>query len=401
MSRIFFRISGLVGANAASQMIQFGMFLFLARNNGPEDLGKVLIGLVIANFAFAAFDFGASTYFTREIAKGILSKNVFASIFYTRSMIFLTANAVVAIVSASTGNWLLATICAVAVSQYLFHGLQSVAKSDVKVSNLSVAVISDRLVCFLFIVVANELVILTPETMLLGWVAGQLVGTLIVSMLSLKGIRNVGLAGIRAAMNYNSHFHLGLFAFANVLVTLDQAVLGSISGPKQTGLLGAVAKWFAPLGVVSYSASLVVSNQSVRNFETPKEAIKNYSKYWLGLGAVAVLVSLSGLYLGNFVEILLGPEFLPAKDFIWILAISASLIFINQPLASLLQYFNREKFVSIVMWIAAPAYLICLACSLLAFSGQGAMIAVICQLFMQGFVLTSLIMGVYRSRAIK
>jgi O-antigen/teichoic acid export membrane protein len=199
-------------------------------------------------------------------------------------------------------------------------------------------------------------------------------------------------------MNYKNHFHLGLFAFANVLVTMDQAVLGSISGPKQTGLLGAVSKWFAPLGVVSYSASLVVSNHSVRNFDTPKDAIRNYYKFWLGLGGVAVFVSISGLYLGIFVELLLGPQFLPAKDFIWILAISAALIFINQPLASLLQYFNREKYVSAVMWIAGPAYLIWLTFSLFVFGGQGAVIAAICHLVMQAFILASLILGVFRSR---
>lgn len=398
MKGIFYRISGLVGANASSQIIQFATFLFLARSNGPGDLGKVLIGLVVANFAFAAFDFGASTYFTREIAKGTIGKRTFASIFYTRSLFFVAVNAVVALGSAAFGNWLIASICAVAVSQYLFHGLQSVAKSEVKVSNLSASIVLDRLICFLFIVIANEFGELTPETILLGWVTGQLVGSTTVSLLSLKGVGKVGFAGVRTAMNYRNHLHLGLFAFANVLVTLDQAILGSISGPRQTGLLGAVAKWFAPLGVVSYSASLVVSNQSVRNFQSPKEAIKNYSKYWLGLGGVAILVSLSGLYLGNFIEFLLGPEFLAAKEFIWILAISASIIFINQPLASLMQYFNRDKFVSTVMWIAGPTYLLCLTFCLLAFSGQGALIAAICQLAMQLCILASLIVGVCRSR---
>jgi O-antigen/teichoic acid export membrane protein len=136
----------------------------------------------------------------------------------------------------------------------------------------------------------------------------------------------------------------------------------------------------------------------VRNFDTPKDAIRNYYKFWLGLGGVAVFVSISGLYLGIFVELLLGPQFLPAKDFIWILAISAALIFINQPLASLLQYFNREKYVSAVMWIAGPAYLIWLTFSLFVFGGQGAVIAAICHLVMQAFILASLILGVFRSR---
>jgi O-antigen/teichoic acid export membrane protein len=399
MTKLYTRISGVIGANAVSQLVQFGTIVFLARSNGPEDLGKVLVGLVTANFIFAFYDFGSSTFFTREIAKGLLSTEKFAGIYLYRVTIFSALNFVLALFGILSDNLFLASISAVAVSQYCFHGLQSVAKSDPKITSLSIALIFDRVVCLAFLLFMHVSGPMRPEAILLGWVLGQLVGTATIWVISIRKLGAIKRSSIKESMNYSPHFHLGLFAFANVIVSLDQAILGVISGTRQTGYLGAVAKWFAPLSMVSYSASVVVSNHSVRNFDSPKLAVQKNTLFWGALVGAAILVSIAGFFMGPLVELILGSEFSGAKEIVGVLAISSALIFINQPLASLLQYFNRDKLVAMIMWVAGPCYLAALIIGLPSFPGKGALFLVVSQLAMQSIILCCLVVGVFGKRS--
>jgi O-antigen/teichoic acid export membrane protein len=113
----------------------------------------------------------------------------------------------------------------------------------------------------------------------------------------------------------------------------------------------------------------------------------------------AILVSIAGFFMGPLVELILGSEFSGAKEIVGVLAISSALIFINQPLASLLQYFNRDKLVSMIMWVAGPCYLAALIIGLPSFPGKGALFLVVSQLGMQSIILCCLVVGVFGKRA--
>jgi O-antigen/teichoic acid export membrane protein len=397
MSSISHRIFGVAGANGLSQAIQFGLVIYLARSLGPQEVGKVFIGLVAANVLLAVFDFGSSTYFTRELSKGSLTRQDFFNTFRGRFFIFAAFCTAIFFASAVIGNYLLGATFLVAATQYLFQGIQSVAKSEMNFTNLSLGLVGDRIFCASTLVLISLLSQMSAEAALLSWCVGQISGSLILYFRTLRGLEHNNKTSFMATMDFRKHLHLGLFSLANVVVTLDQVLLGQVSGARQTGLIGAVAKLFVPLSILSSSASLVLSNHSVRNSQTAIEAIKHTSKVWVAIASFAFLVGVGGWFVNPIVDVLFGPEFEESKQLIGILAVSASLIFVNQPLSSLLQYFEGEKYVSRLIWITATVYLVFLSLLLPNVQNDGAFTLAVMQVGLQLTILAFLIAGVLKS----
>lgn len=399
MSKLYSRIFGLAGANALSQLVQFSVVILLARNLGPTEIGKVFIGLVVANLLFAFFDFGSTTYFTRGLAKGEITQQEFLSQFRVRVALFGIINFAICCLALALGNlWTVAT-CSVALSQFLFQGLQSVAKSQIRLTSLAMAIIGDRVFCLLVVTLFAFNQYMSPELALLSWSAGQVLGSVLLAIRSFRKQDWSQKTSIRVAMAYSRHLHLGFFSVTNVLVTLDQAILGNISGTRQTGLFGAVSKWFVPMSMVSSSASLVVSNHAARISSNARAAIKETSKVWIGIVSVALAVSVGGWFISPVVDFLLGNQFEDSKQLIGFLAVSASIVFINQPLASLLQYFDQDKYVSKVVWITGAIYLVLLTVFLVQFQEQGALILAEMQIGLQLCILFFLLLGISRPRS--
>ncbi len=400
MTKLYSRIFGLAGANALSQLFQFVLVILLARSLGPAELGKVFIGLVLANLLFAFFDFGSTTYFTRGLAKGQITQQEFLGQFRVRVALFALVNLAICCVGLACENFWLVASCSVAFTQFLFQGLQSVAKSQIRLTNLSLGIVGDRLFCLVVIALCGASVRMSADLALLSWSAGQIFGSAFLALRTFKKHDWSYKTPIHVAMNYRRHQHLGYFSVTNVLVTLDQAILGTISGTRQTGLFGAVSKWFVPMSLVSSSASLVVSNHSARYSSTAREAIRDTRKVWIGMASIALAVSIGGWFISPVVDILLGSQFQDSKQLVGFLAISSSIIFINQPLASLLQYFDQEKYVSKVIWITAAIYLAVLTLVLSQFQAQGALILAELQVGLQFSILICLMLGICRHRLV-
>jgi len=398
MPKLYSRIFGLASANAFSQAIQFLIIIMLARSLGPTELGKVFIGLVVANLFFAFFDFGSTTYFTRGLAKGEITQKEFLAQFRVRVALFAVTNLGICCLALALENSWLAATCSLAFTQFVFQGLQSVAKSQIRLSNLAMAVIGDRMVCLTVVVLCGFTQSMSPELALLSWSAGQIFGSLLLAIRSFEKQDWSQKTSIRAAMGYWRHRHLGFFSLTNVLVTLDQAILGNVSGTRQTGLFGAVSKWFVPMSMVSASASLVVSNHVARAASNAREAIRETRRVWIGIVAIAIAVGIGGWFISPVVDLLLGSQFEASKPLIGFLAVSSAIVFINQPLASLLQYFDQERYVSRVIWITGVVYLVSLTVFLAQFQEQGALILAELQIALQFSILFFLLAGISKPR---
>ncbi len=397
MTNIFKRILGLAGFNAISQIIQFVILVFLARDLGPDELGKLFVGLVTANVIFATFDFGASTYFTRGLAKGEISLQQFSDQFRVRLVLFAALSSAVGLVACALDNqWLIAT-AAVAFSQFVFQGLQSVARSQKSVMNLSFGIVSDRVICFLSVTILIALTEMTANLALICWALGQVFGSMVLFLSTIRGAERGKRPSIKVAMNINRHKQLGYFSIANVLMTLDQALLGQISGTRQTGLIGSVSKWFTPVAMLSSSASLVVSNHSIRTAANARSAIRQTSRVWFVMALFSLAVGTCSWFMAPLVDLLLGNEYREAQALVGILGVGAAIAFVNQPLASLLQYFDGEKYVARTIWATGICYLALLSIALFLLPSQGALVLAYMQVFLQISILATLLIGVMNS----
>jgi O-antigen/teichoic acid export membrane protein len=228
---------------------------------------------------------------------------------------------------------------------------------------------------------------LTPEFALLSWATGQFSGAFLLYKSNLRNIGYVPLASIKESMNFRRHKHLGFYSLANVILTLDQVLLAQFSGQRQAGVYGSVFKWFTPLTMVSASASVVISNHAAGIAQTPRDAIRKTSSIWLVLITIAGTMCVVGWFLTPAVDIILGDDYRDAKSLIGFLAISYAIALINQPLSSVLQYFEREKLVSLITWTTVLLYLCTLGIALLLFPNQGSLIIVQLQIALQALIL--------------
>jgi O-antigen/teichoic acid export membrane protein len=261
----------------------------------------------------------------------------------------------------SLGNSVGALTCLMATSQYGFQLFQALPKSQVRVKRLSTAIILDRFTfaTLVLVLVANGL--LNVENTLISSIIAQSVGCMALLIRQDLGKLGVNLSSFKQAMNPKKSFQFGVFTLVNTLRNLDQVLLGAIAGSSQTGIYGAVAKWFAPLAILSSAVSTITANDAARNHSDIRSSIRAEKTIWLGLSALAVLIPLVSMLASNFVPIILGTDYSESAELLVYLAASASIALFSSPLSSLLQYFGKDKQVSLSVGILTVLYLMALS----------------------------------------
>lgn len=367
------RIAGLTSANAASQIFQFFSFIVIARDLGPLAFGAYLICSVIANFVISVFDFGRAKYFTRELAFGRLNVNEFWSQAVVRLVILSLFTIPVGIFFAYSGQYIVAATCVLVTCQHAFQLMQSLAKSQLRTGKLAMAIVIDRLLfsCAVLFLSSNQA--MTGEAALVASSLAQLIALTILLSRSSLGRASLSSKVFRQSMNPRPSLHLGLFSLTNSITSLDQMVLGLLTSQAQTGLYGAVFKWFAPLGILSGAVGTITANESAKKHDSVLSSMLGTKLIWGFLVFVGLSVSCLSYFGQGIVTLLLGESYAGSKELLVFLALSASLSLLSSPLASLHQYFGKEKQTSFCLVTMGAGYLAALSLSLLSGSANPAL----------------------------
>jgi O-antigen/teichoic acid export membrane protein len=383
-------ILGLSSANAFAQILQFAAFLFLARQLGPFHFGTYLIALVVSAFVVSFFDFGRGAFFTRELAFARLNIDDFwaQSLGRIGALTFVCLS--VAFFLMLNGQFVGATTCLLISTQHTFQLVQALAKSEIKTAKLSLAIIADRFLFALIIVITGSFSLLTAEMAIISSAICQLVGAAILLFRVRIATPSLKLGVVLRSLNPKPSFHLGIFSITNSLTTLDQAILGTISGQVQTGLYGAVSKWFAPLGIMSGSVSIVVANDAAKKHRSALGAIISGKETWFLLIGVSLSTAIAGVFGSQVVILVLGDGYEKSVNLFIFLAISASLSFLSSPIASLLQYFHKDRAVSVCIGTLGMLYVVMLSLFLADKPNEPALLMSQMQLGLQACIFTCL-----------
>jgi O-antigen/teichoic acid export membrane protein len=379
-------ISGLVSANAAAQLVQFAIFVLLARTLGPAEFGWFVMALLVSNLGTVIIDFGSSTYFTRELAFGRVSTGLFSSALILRVLVFGSGLIAAATLMHFLGYQVASGICLVILSQYIFQAIQAVPKSINRTGFLSLGIIIDRVVCLCVVVAFQSANGLDVWGGLTSWSAGQICGMAIIVLGYYKHKFEVKRENLKVAFNLREFRHLGFSSLSNIATSFDQIILGWIGGSQQTGIYGAVAKWFTPVSLLSSSISTISSNHAAKHASNPWEALKKQKLLWVFMVALSAIVATSGPILLLGVDLLLGPDYMQSKSLIPFLAISSALMFLNLPLGALLQYFGEDKFVSRVVVTTGLMYLPLVAGILMVWPSNAAVNMIYGQIALQSII---------------
>lgn len=354
-------VFGLTGANAIAQILQFATYLVLARVLGPEELGVFLITVVISMLVIAFFDFGRTSFFTRELAFGRLAVSEYWGEALIRVFVFSALAAAAGLLLLLLGQTVGALTCLMVTSQYCFQLFQALPKSQIQVRRLSLALILDRLTFAVFIVVLFTNNLLNVEATIIVSALSQAVGCFV--LIIGQNLVRVAVNGtsLKVAMNPKTSFQFGVFTLVNTLRNLDQVLLGAIAGSAQTGIYGAVSKWFAPLAILSGSVSTITANDAARNYSDIRSSLRAERNIWILLFCLAIMVPLAAALASNLVPTILGEEYRESAPLLVYLAASASIALFSSPLSALLQYFGRDKQVSLSVGLLTFLYLLALA----------------------------------------
>ena len=380
-------VASLSTGSVLAQLIQFIIFILLARFLGPAGFGHFSVALVIANLLVVCIDFGKSTSFTKDLAFGKLSPESFQRQLSARTSILGLTAVLFLAVSIYLSDPYVAGIALIVFTQTTFMASQSSLKSELAVGRLSASLVSDRLICFVLVLVASIFSALTPTIALFAWSFGQIVAVLVIFLRKTNFNWRFQTTDIREAFDLKRTFHLGVFSVTNLATSLDQLIIKAISGLSSLGTYAAVSKWFVPLQFISNAFSTVLINNLAANKTNINS--KDTRRMWLSLSILGLLVIAGSFACKDFARLILGPGYGSVSILFPILGASASVILFNLPLAQLLQYFGKDKQVALVTVLAGIGYLGALAMTLLFDAADAAAKTAIIQLAMQSVILIS------------
>ena len=355
---MFSRVASLTAGTAGAQLMQLFLFVMLARELGPSNLGKILLSILVANLITVIVDFGASTFFTRELAFQRLSASQFLGICAVR---FRALSALVlfsVLIWWATGLTFIPLVVLLASTQHMFNILQSLPKSGTNVRTLALATLVDRALCLILVFLMMLTDQLSVEGALLSWALSQIAGGTVIYFSYLRQDSAERNRSITEAFPLRKLVNLGIFSLSNVISTSDQLLLGFFGGSYQVGIYGAVSKWFSPIAIISGSITTVASSHAARMSTRPLDLIRANKKGVRLIIVFSLVVIVAGLSAPALVPLILGDEFLTSAGLMPFLAITASIAFLNTPLASLLQYFNAERKVARITSAGGIVYLI-------------------------------------------
>lgn len=394
--KIFKKISNLAFGNIFSQVVQLIIFIVLARYLGVSDFGEFTIALLLANFGVVIFDFGHTTFFTRELAFNRMSREEYSRRISMRVSWLTSASLILGCIFLALGNSLGFAALLVAASQNGFQLVQAFLKSKLQVGRLGFVLGVDRLVAlFLILLIASQSEI-NPTLALLAWVVGQSTATLMACFGQNAPKISLVFGNPKEMISHGKVRHLALFSVTNLISSLDQVLLRAFGGSFQVGQFSAVAKWFIPFGLIGGSVSTVLTNQAATDSTGPWAAIRMQRTVWAALTFVALSVSVGSLFLGDLPGFLLGSDFEDSAKYLLPVSISASVILLNQPLAMMLQYFGLEKKVSKIVFLATFGYLGMFLIFCLLGPGDLANVMAWGQVLMQLTIFASLVCSMFR-----
>jgi O-antigen/teichoic acid export membrane protein len=393
MKETILKIVGISSANLLSQILQLLIFVLAARQLGPAELGIFAIVLVLINFAVGLFDFGHTTYFTRELAFGRMPIPHFWNEVRDRSLFLISIAAIASIVLLSTGHIVWATACWLLVTQYVFQTLQASFKSRVKLKRLASAIVLDRLLCLLALVGMSFASQITISNVIIAWSLGQSSAIFILAI-GRDSTRFVfSSSRIIASLSNKKTLHLGVQSISSIIPTTDQLILGTLGGPAQAGILAAVAKWFTSFAILGNSFSTVALNQAANLKKSYSQYLKSETKpFLLMITLCSAVILASYVYGDELIEFTLGPEFQLSAPLLPLLAASATMALIGQIATSSLQYFGFEKAASKANIIGGVTYLAVLFGTLSLIGENEALVLAVCQFVFQSLLTCTLIL---------
>ncbi|QFS79660.2 lipopolysaccharide biosynthesis protein [Curtobacterium flaccumfaciens] len=373
------------------------LYLFAARGVGPGAFGSVVSAIALGTAAAGFIDFGTNNHWTRELARQAIGRDVFATRLFSKIVITIALaviwTVVLGIAAPDSHLWLAGPIAAALVANQAYQvPLRSAARGDL----VALVILSDRASATVFFF--GLLAVQVPSTVAL-WIAlasGSVLASLIARVLAPDRVAGVRL---RLVNPWVGARYFGITVVATSAQSLDLTLLSAVSGSAASGVYGAVSRWTQPMSLLAAAFSSALAPYAARSPDLRTAWSELRRALWMPIAAIGLAVAVF-FAAPLVVDVLLGDDYAGSAGVLRLLALVVIPSIICQPLVVILQAFGRDRYVALIMVIAAIAQLVLV---LVLGHASGALGAGQAALVSQLLILIALIAGVlhFRSTASK
>lgn len=376
----------LAASTGAAQVLVALLYLVAAREVSPSEFGLTVSAIALGTAAAGFVDFGTNNHWTRELARRALAHQAFVDRLFSKLAITVCAAllwcAGVAILLPGSALWLAGPITVALVANQAYQvPLRSAARGEL----VALVILADRVFAsvLFFVMVAAD--VSAPTALWIALSAGSVGAAVVGWSMSPRNLRRRP----RLTNPWAGAHYFGLTVVANSSQALDLTLLSAVGGPAAAGVYGAVNRWTQPMSLLAAAFSSALAPYAARSTSLRGAWSELRRAIWMPIAAIAV--SIAVYFAAPFVvEILLGGSYEGSAATLQILALVVIPSIICQPLVVVLQSFRRDRYVAIVMVLAAVGQL---ALVLVLGGSAGALGAAHAALIAQLFILVSLLSG--------
>jgi O-antigen/teichoic acid export membrane protein len=336
----------------ASQVLAAVTYLVSARDLGPAPFGAAMGVVGVATFLATLLDFGGAAGATRDLAPLLADAARYMKDFGARlttvllSILLSGAWWITAPTSLRLLGLCLPLASLVAFEQFAIAPLRARSMNVLVATVLTV----DKLITILLVLLASREGLLTPVLLLLILCSGAAVGAVVAVAVESGSVIGAARGRLKPRMRlpWSGTRNLGIGGVATGAQFLDAELIKSIAGAAQAGQYAAVARWSAPIGMISTALSLsmypvlVTAKSDVDAWRRLRSGLRLLVLPALGLVALALMAD-------RVVTFLLGTQYLPSIEVVRVLAIGLLAAMVNQPLTSMLQARRAEHLTAAIL----------------------------------------------------
>lgn len=365
-------------------LVTGALFVISARTMPPDRFGIVSTALSIAMVAAGIMDFGTNSLWVREMSADRDSGRRVAERMRGKLIGTVVAGMCLAFI---LSRWL-GTESALA--GVYFVGLVVAQMSVVPLrarvlpGKVVWCTVVDRTTAVVTMVLttafALDPVLRLPAALSCGSFAGALV-----ALLSRPGDAFRG-SGWSIRFPWAGSTFFGLTNSVLAIQNLDQAVVFKMAGASAAADLGAVARWMSPIGLIgtalANTAGPIAAQAS--GIRSAWKMMKPAAIYVILAVVIGTGCSLASPWV---VPLLLGQAYSGSIPVFQILAISATVTILNQPVASILQFRGYDRTVCWIMWCGVAVQFALLPPLVMLWGATGSAVAsLVCQTFILSFL---------------
>ncbi|MCP1504238.1 O-antigen/teichoic acid export membrane protein [Curtobacterium herbarum] len=382
----------LAGATGASQVLVAVLYLLAARGVAPSQFGTTVSGIALGTAAAGFIDFGTNNHWTRELARRAMPNDVFVGRLVSKVGVAAVAAliwcAVTGALFPGSHIWIAGPIALALVANQAYQvPLRSAARGEL----VALVIVADRVfaaVVFFALLAAG---VATPAALWIALSVGSLGAAAVGWLLAPAEHRAVR---PRFQFPWRGAHYFGLTVVATSSQALDLTLLSTVAGSAAAGVYGAVSRWTQPMSLLAAAFSSALAPYAARSSDLRATWLEVRRAVWMPFAAIALAIVVF-FAAPLIVDVLLGGAYSGSAAVLRVLALVVIPSIICQPLVVVLQSIRRDRFVAIVMLIAALGQLVLVA----VFSGSaGALGAANAALIAQVFILVALGLGVLRLR---